>query len=878
MSWYLRLFRTREMTSNIFNLLIFFGFVFHVTCASSCGDGTIDPWEVCDDGNTFWMDGCAGDCSSVEDGYSCNHLYDDPSKRSVCCKTTDGELHENPHRNSHEANFCGPCKPMLHESNLYYVTENCERIDVNECANAQRCPSYNYLCLNIDTANLNDISSADAGYECKCIYGGIWSLACDGFRYVVSGRYAVGLEMDNITTTIKNELETFFRSHIQTVTGGDGQFKISIHTDTSFRRLLSLTNTLVSVVVDFARYAHADGLPAHLSEASLVDFLMSLPNISNVVVVDSLGFDVQSIDEFSDLENTIRNPDIAFNTEINLVELDAVSNDEWSLVFQSPQPIGLFFISKSTLWDSHTDEATFSHPCIGDQSLCCLVDSLQYFEYGHQASVFIKQLRNTESQECQTIPEVYQSLQENSKDYYSGFKQAVEAPGDAIQTDEPTQSYGLYGLSIPQSKLLSNFSRDTGSGSVTTSEFIVGRVFFDTDGISRVATFRLHTESIESGLVSLDSTVQRSFTRVTRTSLHKYTSTTQEHIFISLEIETNSHMLLHSIPVGGLKYRTDNSTWQATQCIENGPNALTDAIRESQCMSELFEESTVCAPLPVGHGMYQILIPLDSTQPSNEILEIYFLIGANVNGSSQIIMDRQFLRIPYSPDYIQNECSTTSVVRDVGAYVNIDILLGVADTQETFDSLSRLHSKLSVYNTTLHTSAISVVGGIASLILNADDSFYTTGFDIRYVSFVAVYFLSTETYNTFNGKVSETTVFLDNHKAVIIDQTLQDVCNDNGCVMRHLVTDGVILNDDVLHKWGSESEDSTWLSALLGSGDYVQELSTSFVTLLRGAYPSNNRVTGGYFLSPLFPQNAGSSVLSKHMLIFASVDVVQKNK
>ena len=248
------------MNSHILKILAIVGLLFHVTSAGICGDGKIDPGDICDDGNTLAGDGCAEDCTQVEDGYSCNHLYDDPEKHSICCK--EDELHENPHRNTRTENFCGPCRDKLHESKLYHVTEGCKRIDVNECATARRCSSTNFLCLNRDATNPSAINPTDVGYECKCIYGGVWSLACDGFRYVVSGRYIVSFENDNITATIKTRIEEFFNSHILTMTEDKGDFQISVSTDTNSRRLLSPTDTLVSVIVDFSRIKR--GKPASI--------------------------------------------------------------------------------------------------------------------------------------------------------------------------------------------------------------------------------------------------------------------------------------------------------------------------------------------------------------------------------------------------------------------------------------------------------------------------------------------------------------------------------------------------------------------------------------------------------------------------------------
>src|SRR5512133_92966 len=38
-----------------------------------CGNGIIEPWvgEACDDGNSESGDGCAGDCTTVEQDYAC---------------------------------------------------------------------------------------------------------------------------------------------------------------------------------------------------------------------------------------------------------------------------------------------------------------------------------------------------------------------------------------------------------------------------------------------------------------------------------------------------------------------------------------------------------------------------------------------------------------------------------------------------------------------------------------------------------------------------------------------------------------------------------------------------------------------------------------
>ena len=41
------------------------------SCAPRCGDGKLDPGEVCDDGNTRSGDGCSSDCKTIETDYAC---------------------------------------------------------------------------------------------------------------------------------------------------------------------------------------------------------------------------------------------------------------------------------------------------------------------------------------------------------------------------------------------------------------------------------------------------------------------------------------------------------------------------------------------------------------------------------------------------------------------------------------------------------------------------------------------------------------------------------------------------------------------------------------------------------------------------------------
>jgi cysteine-rich repeat protein len=59
-------------------------------CARSCGDGSIDPGEDCDDGNQLSGDGCSSSCK-VEDGFGCILTKQPDSSNLSKCTTRCGD-------------------------------------------------------------------------------------------------------------------------------------------------------------------------------------------------------------------------------------------------------------------------------------------------------------------------------------------------------------------------------------------------------------------------------------------------------------------------------------------------------------------------------------------------------------------------------------------------------------------------------------------------------------------------------------------------------------------------------------------------------------------------------------------------------------------
>ncbi len=67
-----------------------------------CGNGVLNLYEVCDDGNTIGGDGCTADCRGVEFGYVCNVLG------QPCKKATDpGKTDDDPNKNPTGQSVCG---------------------------------------------------------------------------------------------------------------------------------------------------------------------------------------------------------------------------------------------------------------------------------------------------------------------------------------------------------------------------------------------------------------------------------------------------------------------------------------------------------------------------------------------------------------------------------------------------------------------------------------------------------------------------------------------------------------------------------------------------------------------------------------------------
>src|ERR1041384_1372762 len=66
-------------------------------CLSSCGNGTVEGPEVCDDGNTEDADGCSSNCSSAcgngeeEEDETCDDGNDEPGDGCYQCRRPGDE-------------------------------------------------------------------------------------------------------------------------------------------------------------------------------------------------------------------------------------------------------------------------------------------------------------------------------------------------------------------------------------------------------------------------------------------------------------------------------------------------------------------------------------------------------------------------------------------------------------------------------------------------------------------------------------------------------------------------------------------------------------------------------------------------------------------
>jgi cysteine-rich repeat protein len=75
-----------------------------------CGNGIIDPGEVCDDGNTVDCDGCKGDCSRLDDvcGDGIEECFEDCDPPEAPCNPPYGELCSYCANNCQEMTVEGP--------------------------------------------------------------------------------------------------------------------------------------------------------------------------------------------------------------------------------------------------------------------------------------------------------------------------------------------------------------------------------------------------------------------------------------------------------------------------------------------------------------------------------------------------------------------------------------------------------------------------------------------------------------------------------------------------------------------------------------------------------------------------------------------------
>ncbi|MDX2092756.1 MAG: DUF4215 domain-containing protein [Kofleriaceae bacterium] len=71
-----------------------------------CGDGVLDPGEVCDDGDAEGGDGCAADCSSIEPGFACGDPGTPCVPTHICGNGIVEDLETCDDRNTNSSDGC----------------------------------------------------------------------------------------------------------------------------------------------------------------------------------------------------------------------------------------------------------------------------------------------------------------------------------------------------------------------------------------------------------------------------------------------------------------------------------------------------------------------------------------------------------------------------------------------------------------------------------------------------------------------------------------------------------------------------------------------------------------------------------------------------
>ena len=366
-----------------------------------CSDGLLNPGEECDDGNLVANDGCSPDCK-----------LENPA-RFVCVNvTTFGPTECCPAKLNPITNqlVCS-CKGQASDSPGYVISDDCRKVNINECYAGTATCHRNAVCEDRD-ATVN----ASLLYECICPPG----LVGDGVTKCDIIQYETRLTLEQPGTTLSEFDEAAFKEMLYT-TGAvpsivEPEKVIVTVTDSSarrrrMRRLLeddgneeqiqaSVDQPFLSSSESNARggggraLLQSSGIQITVTIYSESKELMSNVTSSvNTTVLAQSGFQVTQpptnvVNEYHDGAE----PTVTYSAGFKVTAVQFDDNTAQWLVDvrytpNIPNTITSLYISKPGTTQPYTQAIKNSyyvskHPCVIYNAVCCLNDYKSIYEIG----------------------------------------------------------------------------------------------------------------------------------------------------------------------------------------------------------------------------------------------------------------------------------------------------------------------------------------------------------------------------------------------------------------------------------------------------------------------------------------------------------------
>lgn len=793
-----------------------------------CGNGVLENGEQCDDGNYRSGDGCSNECDT-ESGFLCQNVTVASGGGDFiitqCCKAL-----LNPVTNASTCSCVGQDSGSL----FYSITQDCVKVDIDECVVANGGCAFNAVCINLDGTVSNS-----GGRKCICPEGlyGDGLERCDQFRYGV----ALTLSVKNITE-VGNFLSiswivdkvtesTFFNS--------SSILSISAMYLSHARHLLDTEYDHFTISLEVATWDTMQELVDEVNAELIAQYLSNETDGLNQITVLQEAVTVVDESPRSYLYAEKNTPaffilNITYQSFYNQ-QYVPISDHAWEILLHTYTPSDVY--SVLFLTKNFTGEAPTSHACVENPDVCCLHRMLERHYMGDFGSLVSSRVSpyctdngGFPNSSALSLPSETIIGELGTQEWFTGL-----FPFSNISTAEKFPVFSTlenFRLLLAQTDIENYFSQSSSFNNGTTYTFSVGMLFFKPLSVpslytavsqaqiqlftSNTLTFVSSGQHAYSFLESLDMTAYEIEYRPTVQVLHslqylQVVFTVPDYIY-DVTVAIDSLQFTIETNIGNIAnwtnpcYSNSNESLRDNSGLWDDDDGIKATYADADAQDCARRDSSYCNTTMLTAGAYTIDVPLGDKTLTNAILtsttQHYVFLRMLVLGTQNNSGDVVQVMTQVNAQLLVDEASVLKVCNDAISsllseteYTSVSVAIGVRldpidnDVRDAIvftDVMNSIdYTTLKALDTSEAYQAVSVIDSIMTLIIQGEFNYFEQYEHLSYTVFydhvMTIHLRNDEKYLQIKELIANGTAFTtiknnQNKYEIVLSQATSQSC------------------------------------------------------------------------------------------------------